>query len=499
MKYFLKILYLLSITLNSVATLSDSYHVHQSLTIEDLDRILEKPPSCIEHAMKTIFRECIANGIHAVEPAERRALAIRMSVCEFEIAGLDYPAECCTSNMNYEACMWKLGLVPQYWTTFSGNYRDIGLYCEGVSRSNEKEQLRILYSNISASFEDFGAHLYETLLESKKIQHEAEESYLKSSEAYRKAEEAQHQFFEAIFKELEHLENEVARQQDVILQAFSQQEEYIFDYSHHVKEEVESISVNLDRILSALADEGIIERILETKVQAGQLLSLFTEEIEDLISPLIGHLEKTGVLQEQNSKMVQTISSNLNSASNEVRLFNNEIKMFGSHVLNTRTMVEQEVATLFDNIITEMEVRLSRSLENIDSRVDMHFESFLETLDTHFNQTWISILKHKQTSLFFSISSGIKIFFQMLQMSPLTYPNLIFLSMEYVKSVILKLWAELVLLPVSVLSVIQHYLLLLVWTVFLLVIVFLSFDARIGLLVFYAITVFLLILARRTD
>ena len=103
---------------------------------------------CTKKALEPIINQC-AEGIETISPIQQKQIAIQLSICEFENAEISYPSEC--KSQNLDSCILLLEKSPQYWTTFSGYYREIR------SLPFAKDQILQVYENIT--------EFYRTLME----------------------------------------------------------------------------------------------------------------------------------------------------------------------------------------------------------------------------------------------------------------------------------------------------------------------------------------------
>ncbi|KAL7662653.1 Nuclear fusion protein KAR5 [[Candida] zeylanoides] len=107
--------------------------------------------SCVSQALAAVLPRCISLGADSLDTTARRAVAIRLSVCEFEAAGVGYPLVCVAED-SVDECMGQLEESPQYWTTFSGNYRDLAAICYQEAVPYEKDHIIQLYTNITKAY-----------------------------------------------------------------------------------------------------------------------------------------------------------------------------------------------------------------------------------------------------------------------------------------------------------------------------------------------------------
>lgn len=101
---------------------------------------------CAKKALEPIINQC-AEGIETISPFQQKLIAIQLSICEFENAEISYPSECRSQNL--DTCILLLEKSPQYWTTFSGYYREIRNICHQVSLPFAKDQILQVYENIT--------------------------------------------------------------------------------------------------------------------------------------------------------------------------------------------------------------------------------------------------------------------------------------------------------------------------------------------------------------
>lgn len=109
---------------------------------------------CAKKALEPIINQC-AEGIEKITPIQQKLIAIQLSICEFENAEISYPSECRSQNL--DTCILLLEKSPQYWTTFSGYYREIRNICHQISLPFAKDQILQVYENITK--------FYRTLME----------------------------------------------------------------------------------------------------------------------------------------------------------------------------------------------------------------------------------------------------------------------------------------------------------------------------------------------
>lgn len=118
--------------------------------------------SCTFVALRDFVASCKDSGGDYMDASLRLELAVKLSICEFTEAGVDYPKECSqtvsslnSSNINFLDCVASLRQVPQFWTTYSGNYRKLRSVCYEELAPYMKESIIELYWNITRLYSQF--------------------------------------------------------------------------------------------------------------------------------------------------------------------------------------------------------------------------------------------------------------------------------------------------------------------------------------------------------
>lgn len=107
--------------------------------------------SCMRDALKSFLPVCLKQGVESIESSFKVETAVKLSICEFQVAGLGYIADSCrnTQTDSMMDCMIQLESSAQWWTTYSGNYQRLSSICFEHSLPHEKEQILSLFLNIT--------------------------------------------------------------------------------------------------------------------------------------------------------------------------------------------------------------------------------------------------------------------------------------------------------------------------------------------------------------
>jgi hypothetical protein len=116
----------------------------QDLTQISYDSLLPNT-NCIRAAVSRLLPSCQ----QTLNAHQRTFYSIQLSVCEFEAAGISYPNYCHSSELDVLHCSQTLESRPQWWTSFSGNYRLVGIICTEHQKDHLSEHTVRLYKNIT--------------------------------------------------------------------------------------------------------------------------------------------------------------------------------------------------------------------------------------------------------------------------------------------------------------------------------------------------------------
>ena len=115
---------------------------------------LTRKPTCVRKAVAELGETCQTLDADLNEYL-KTMFAVQLTICELEVAH-NVPEECQKvfsrehGNSEFlESCVASLESRPQWWTSFSGNYRDASKLCKTARVEIEKDQLIELTNNIT--------------------------------------------------------------------------------------------------------------------------------------------------------------------------------------------------------------------------------------------------------------------------------------------------------------------------------------------------------------
>ncbi|PKY47653.1 hypothetical protein RhiirA4_444965 [Rhizophagus irregularis] len=130
-------------------------HGQASLTI------LEKKHDCFKEATTTLKNGCknvnLSNN-------DKMQYAIRLAKCELATANLAFPMECDDFDHDVGKCIESISRIPQFWTTYSGYFREVSQMCFAMRYSLERDLLEEYNRNVTFKYHHILKHLHEIMM-----------------------------------------------------------------------------------------------------------------------------------------------------------------------------------------------------------------------------------------------------------------------------------------------------------------------------------------------
>lgn len=112
---------------------------------------------CSRSAVERLVLQCSTGGVESVTAGLRTDAAVKLSICEFQEAGVDFPTAChgLKEDMEVYSCIGQLRQSSQHWTTYSGNFQKINSICHESAMPFFKEHLVDLFLNVTQAYRGF--------------------------------------------------------------------------------------------------------------------------------------------------------------------------------------------------------------------------------------------------------------------------------------------------------------------------------------------------------
>ncbi|CCH46687.1 Nuclear fusion protein [Wickerhamomyces ciferrii] len=399
-------------TLNkeSEYSISDIINRHRSLTDvarEDI-KTFQNPKydtSCIKKSLEPILSKCLKNSIDSIDSNLRVETAAKLSICEFEAAKITYPVECYPKtyyfgndedSIDYQECILGLEKSPQWWTTYSGNYRAIGDICFQESLPYEKDEILNLFLNVTEVYEQILQDLNANVEMSSKFK----ETSLNSFEELQKfmnqvleklekdTNESKHEF-EMKLKDM----NSVLEDTSKLAKVFSNDTTGMTDIVLNQMSDLSSkwdgffTQYNSDDFLNELLGmKQIFVQELETRdLQINNLMNSYSDKLESLyqssyenneLSEKIGEglrksLKDTNELKDVLKQTENSVTISSEFAQNLLESFKDLDQMNIGEILNVS---EQELLLVFQRITDELNQEMNKiqtQTRKLDNELDI--------------------------------------------------------------------------------------------------------------------------------
>ncbi|KAI5964550.1 KAR5 [Candida theae] len=133
---------------------------------------------CSRQALSSLLPQCL-DGLETVTPSQQKVVALELSICELENAKIEYPLDCDKQirHRNIDKCIQSLEKSPQFWTSYSGNYRNVKEVCHQASLPLKKEQIVEVYANVTNLFQHVLNDLVASQASNEEIQTQIKERF----------------------------------------------------------------------------------------------------------------------------------------------------------------------------------------------------------------------------------------------------------------------------------------------------------------------------------
>ncbi|KAG5419687.1 KAR5 [Candida metapsilosis] len=133
---------------------------------------------CSRQALSLILPQCL-DGLETMTSSQQKEVALELSICELENVKIEYPLDCDPQIRlrNIDKCIQSLEKSPQFWTSYSGNYRNVREVCHQVSLPLKKEQIVEVYENVTNLFQHVLHDLAASQVSNEKMQSDVKDRF----------------------------------------------------------------------------------------------------------------------------------------------------------------------------------------------------------------------------------------------------------------------------------------------------------------------------------
>lgn len=340
---------------------------------------------CAKKALEPIINQC-AEGIETISPIQQKLIAIQLSICEFENAEISYPSEC--KSQILDTCILLLEKSPQYWTTFSGYYREIRNICHQISLPFAKDQILQVYENITKFYRTLTEEMTNSNKYTENMQNELKAKFDKLisvidlilADREKNREDLKSSF--NIFKN--NFEKSLNNALMVMKNSYEDANSNIKDLESHLNYFINDML----QVYNLINEKGLEVMSQQDEIKARNAGIL--DKIEEIKSNLVNVYEEALEAQISNNQLVHDIQSSLDYSlfmvsklDSHLQLSINDFIEQNEDIRNQRTVILEEAIELFliymnnsgQTAVSYIETALSSSLNKLQQKMNQTEES----------------------------------------------------------------------------------------------------------------------------
>lgn len=355
-------------------------------SLNDLEafRVMDPHSQCLRIALTEIIHQCRDNGLQSLTSTDRKYLALKLTICEMESFKLTPPMTC--NNLYDEGqidqCIVSIEKIPQYWTMFSGNYRDIRKICHEESIPHEKDEILNLYGNITKVFIHLNSEVARSSVVSDKFvkDFQGKLSMLLDSMKHLSTD------VNGIHK---HLSDEVKESEMVIKDTFKEALDLLLSLKTQTADDFNEIAVNVNFLnleLRNLQETFQDINIPELMISLKESVSEECEEIIDVVGIAVDQVKKKlddlnnqlGYRDELDLEVHQQLVENIKLSQQVNQLF---------HQIEFNALQQYLSLTTSQDDISSFLNQLLNGLEHLFGDIDSKLHSYLLSVGKETSKT----------------------------------------------------------------------------------------------------------------
>lgn len=352
----------------------------------------EETSLCVQEAVSELMDQCVAFGVDGLSPAIRRTLAARLAVCEFLDAGIAFPESCrkTSKGLSYDLCIRDLEKQPQFWTSYSGHYRETHRLCHERALPYAKDQIVSLYYNITRLY---GA-IYENL---QRAYSDSEDARRAFQERFEELSVLMQTLIVQTQRELEDSRESAAQFRDEFKEMLSETSILFAGYSEDSSFQVEEVLVLL-RFLSgqfsdlsaAFEDQSFTKKLQEMKGSFMSEYQAATHESGMVLSAILAQLQAANLVSGEAEEAAKRTSLVVKENQELSESLKNGLQMVALDLRDQRRVLRTE----YEHLVVELSEVFLALLADYGDHVERETDalSFLfRDLDSKFQKTLATV------------------------------------------------------------------------------------------------------------
>ena len=331
---------------------------------------------CTTKALEQLLPVCIESGVEHVSTDLRRLVAVKLAICEFKNSNILFPSSCHNLPLNIDFCILDLEKSPQFWTSFSGYYRDIDTICFQASVPYQKDHILQLYYNISSIHEQMVVDFHQFHQHSKVTY---QEWYSKFQELSLFANVSFEQFYGVLTSS-----NESLHHFDEYMHQF------VKTWMGSVKFTTNEMSSNLNDIANNLASYSQMQQVLADTLQNSGIIETTTE----LQNTIFNHYTQ---FDDASNKLLSQILDKIEGVDIVTTQTTNELTKLNQDIIKSNALSHEVVSNLIQseaaiqnqmNLMSQYNTMAANFTDAIDDQINSIFQVATTRINTLFNDTF---------------------------------------------------------------------------------------------------------------
>lgn len=341
-------------------TINDILFRYRNLTAQqrEISFYKEQPQydtSCVRTALDPILGQCLKSSVNDIDPQLRAATAAKLSVCEFEVAGIEYPEECHGrkggyffggDSVDYALCVMTMEKRSQWWTTYSGYYRSIGEICLQESLPYEKEEIWKMFLDVTEHYENVFEVLQDYVDASEKFKMESKASFEKMSSLMNQMKASGEQNMDKIDMMWEYITKQMERLSSMSVAVTTLAKEQTDSLESNILSFFQSIDTRFTSELETLRN-----RFLSDLEQRDLLMSTSVEATRAALLTLNRQLSSTYEISKDLHLNVEASSQSADSLNESLSSMNGIVDSLKSGVKDATDVITTMNDVLLDNVL----------------------------------------------------------------------------------------------------------------------------------------------------
>ncbi|EMR08223.1 hypothetical protein PNEG_03392 [Pneumocystis murina B123] len=344
--------------------------------------LLARKPSCFRSAASSLISLCkeLDSDLHE---AEKSAFAVKLTLCELGTAHAEVPAACHQESL--EKCVKELETRPQWWTSYSGYFRDVTRMCYVARTEVEKDQLLALHRNLT----------YAQMTMLRNLRREMDDIDLRMYDKY-KFEHMWQDFQEDMERNMLIMRNEIKEMEKKMNFLLSMFTDSINVSIEDVNKKLYRVTTDLDKVVEKVEEAGshLEKEIKDIGLSSREMWSTAGETVLDSFESIKKMNNDLSNIQRNN---LDSIVNLLNKIFISLDFSFGSIEGLSRQILSTSTVAEtfsktlKNLTHLYNDLFSSMS-----SIEALQSKIGNGSLSTIRSMSALVNETMDSLLDQIQ-------------------------------------------------------------------------------------------------------